>query len=245
MPFPDCVPELTDGVVRLRAHRPEDASGSSSSPPTRSRCAGPPCRAPTASTTPATSSRDRARVERPATACAAGRSRMPRTRTARYLGTVDLRPRGGGAAETGFGLHPEGRGSGFMAGCAAARLPLVVRRGRRAGALAGRARELRLVAGGVVVRVHPPRHRPAVAPRPRRPRGAGARRVAGQPRGRRRHGAPHAVGGRAGAGGGGGRTASGCGRGATATSTRSSRGTSPTTTCRPEACSTPTPSPSG
>ena len=31
---------------------------------------------------------------------------------ARYLGTVDLRPRGGGAAETGFGLHPQGRGRG-------------------------------------------------------------------------------------------------------------------------------------
>ena len=25
MPFPGCVPELTDGVVRLRAHRPDDA----------------------------------------------------------------------------------------------------------------------------------------------------------------------------------------------------------------------------
>ena len=48
-----------------------------------------------------------------------------------YLGTIDLRPGGGGVAEVGFGLHPEGRGSGLHGRRAAARLPLVVRRGRR------------------------------------------------------------------------------------------------------------------
>lgn len=33
----------------------------------------------------------------------------------RFLGTIDLRPRGAGRAEIGFGLHPEGRGRGVMA----------------------------------------------------------------------------------------------------------------------------------
>ena len=44
---------------------------------------------------------------------------MPPTPTAHYLGTIDLRPRGGGVAEVGFGLHPQGRGSGVMAGACA------------------------------------------------------------------------------------------------------------------------------
>lgn len=33
-----------------------------------------------------------------------------------FLGTIDLRPRGGGSAEVGFGLHPDGRGRGLMSG---------------------------------------------------------------------------------------------------------------------------------
>ena len=107
---------------------------------------------------------------------------MPRTPTARYLGTIDLRPprrwRGGDRVRPA----PRGPRLGVHGGRAAAGLPVVVRRGRHPRALAGRARQLRVLAGGVVVRVHPPRHDPAVAPRPRRPRRRGPRRVARQPR---------------------------------------------------------------
>ena len=33
-----------------------------------------------------------------------------------FMGTIDLRPRKGGSAEVGFGLHPQGRGRGLMSG---------------------------------------------------------------------------------------------------------------------------------
>ena len=112
MPFPGCVPELTDGVVRLRAHRPDDAE----------RIVEQSTDAETMrwTTVPRPYDLDDARdflakIEREwgtpgglrhwAVTDAADPS-------ARYLGTVDLRPRGGGAAETGFGLHPQGRGLG-------------------------------------------------------------------------------------------------------------------------------------
>ncbi len=115
MPFPGCVPDLTDGLVRLRAHRPEDLERI------------------------VEQSRDEqslrwTTIPRPYTA-SNGREWLVLIEAgwndpsglrhwaitaasdpeSRYLGTIDLRPRPGTAAETGFGLHPEGRGQGLMA----------------------------------------------------------------------------------------------------------------------------------
>ena len=111
LPFPGCVPELTDGVVRLRAHRPEDAE----------RIVEQSTDAETMrwTTVPRPYDLDDARdflakIERE-WATPGGLRHWAITDAAdpssRYLGTVDLRPRGGGAAETGFGLHPHGRGT--------------------------------------------------------------------------------------------------------------------------------------
>lgn len=116
MPFPACVPELTDGVVRLRAHRADDAEriAEQSNDPESLRW----------TTVPRPYGLDQAReflalIEREWSD--AGGVRYWAITDAEdpqglYRGTVDLRPRGGGAAETGFGLHPDARGSGFMAG---------------------------------------------------------------------------------------------------------------------------------
>ena len=245
MPFPGCVPELTDGVVRLRAHRPDDAE----------RIVEQSTDAETMrwTTVPRPYDLDDARdflakIERewgtpgglrhwaitdaadPSAALPRHRRPAPpgRWRRGDRLRPAPARPR----------LGADGR-------CRAAGQPLVVRRGRHPGALAGRARQLRLVAGGVVVRVHPPRHHPAVAPRPRRPHRPGPRRLAGQPGRRRRHGAPHAVGGRTGARRRGGPRHPAAALARPRHRGRSSRATSPSTTCPRAACSTPTPSPSG
>ncbi|HET6966998.1 MAG TPA: GNAT family N-acetyltransferase [Ornithinibacter sp.] len=116
MPFPACVPELTDGVVRLRAHRAEDAERivEQSNDPESMRW----------TTVPRPYGLDQAReflelIEREWSET--GGMRFWAITDAEdpeglYRGTVDLRPRGGGAAETGFGLHPDARGSGLMAG---------------------------------------------------------------------------------------------------------------------------------
>jgi RimJ/RimL family protein N-acetyltransferase len=116
MPFPACVPELTDGVVRLRAHRPEDAERivEQSTDPETLRW----------TTVPRPYGTAQARefldhIEREWNAAEGVRlwavtdAEDPQ---GLYRGTVDLRPRGGGAAETGFGLHPDARGAGLMAG---------------------------------------------------------------------------------------------------------------------------------
>ena len=116
MPFPACVPELTDGVVRLRAHLPTDAERivEQSTDPDSLRW----------TTVPRPYAVEQAReflahIEQEwndpdgIRFWAITDAADPQSR---YRGTVDLRPRGGGAAETGFGLHPDGRGSGLMAG---------------------------------------------------------------------------------------------------------------------------------
>ncbi|HSO64826.1 MAG TPA: GNAT family N-acetyltransferase [Ornithinibacter sp.] len=116
MPFPACVPELTDGVVRLRAHRADDAERivEQSTDPETLRW----------TTVPRPYGLDDAlewlaRIEGQWND-ADGERFWAITAAddpeSRYLGTIDMRLRGGGAAETGFGLHPEGRGRGFMAG---------------------------------------------------------------------------------------------------------------------------------
>ncbi|MFN8097410.1 MAG: GNAT family N-acetyltransferase [Dermatophilaceae bacterium] len=123
MPFPDCVPELTDGVVRLRAHRLDDVDGivEQSVDPESLRW----------TTIPSPYAELQARdfldrieqqwnadpVEPHWAVCAADDP------DGRYLGTIDLRRRGGSLAAVGYGLCPEGRGRHLMSGA----LRLVVR----------------------------------------------------------------------------------------------------------------------
>ncbi len=115
-PFPGCVPELTDGVVLLRAHRLDDAQRivEQSNDPESMRWTTVPrpyglddAREFLATIESAWNSPDGLRY------WAVTDASDPQ---GRYLGTIDLRPRGGGVGEVGFGLHPQGRGSGFMAG---------------------------------------------------------------------------------------------------------------------------------
>ena len=116
MPFPGCVPELTDGAVRLRAHRPEDAERivEQSNDPDSKRW----------TTVPRPYALEQAHEFLAHIEAAWGEADGIRhwavtdaaDPDSRYLGTIDLRPRGGGAAGVGFGLHPDGRGQGLMAG---------------------------------------------------------------------------------------------------------------------------------
>ncbi len=116
MPFPACVPELTDGVVRLRAHRHEDAERivEQSTDPESLRWTA----------VPRPYGLEQAReflalIERQWTTDEGVRSWAITDAgdpEGLYRGTVDLRLRSGGVAETGFGLHPDARGSGLMAG---------------------------------------------------------------------------------------------------------------------------------
>jgi RimJ/RimL family protein N-acetyltransferase len=114
--YPDCVPELSDGVVLLRAHRPDDEAR------IVEQCTDPDTLRWTTVPRPYTPDEARAflaRIEKEWLDDDGERFWVVTDATdpqARFLGTVDLRPRGGGAAETGFGLHPDGRGRGLMAG---------------------------------------------------------------------------------------------------------------------------------
>lgn len=110
MRFPDDVPTLTDGVVTLRAHRAEDV------PRIVEQCNDPESIAWT--TVPTPYDEDDAREwigtlvpsgwADDATYCFAIEHES------RFVGAVDLRMRGGGEAEIGFGLHPDARGKGLM-----------------------------------------------------------------------------------------------------------------------------------
>jgi RimJ/RimL family protein N-acetyltransferase len=115
MPFPHTVPELADDRVRLRAHRPEDVDRivEQSRDPLSMRF----------TTVPRPYDEENARdfltvIEEGWTE-PGGRRHWAVTAAddpdSAYLGTIDLRPASGtGVAETGFGLHPEGRGRGLM-----------------------------------------------------------------------------------------------------------------------------------
>lgn len=113
--FPTCVPELTDGVILLRAHREEDL------PRIVEQCRDADTLAFTTIPRPYDESHARSWLA----AIRNGWVAEPPTTwhwaiaTAddpdAFLGTIDLRPTGGGSAETGYGLHPDGRGRGLMA----------------------------------------------------------------------------------------------------------------------------------
>lgn len=116
-PFPSCVPVLTDGHVRLRPHRPADLERivEQSRDPDSVRW----------TTVPRPYSEDDGREWLAAIEAAWNDPdgvrywavTDARDESERFLGTIDLRPRHGGeVAETGFGLHPDGRGRGLMAG---------------------------------------------------------------------------------------------------------------------------------
>ncbi|MBT9255892.1 GNAT N-acetyltransferase [Phycicoccus sp. MAQZ13P-2] len=114
--FPDRVPVLTDGHVRLRAHRPEDL------PRLVEQCRDPQAVRWTTVPRPyaeADAAHFLALVE--AGWNDEGGDRLWALEDAAdpgrgYLGTVDLRPRLGGAvAELGYLLHPDARGRGYMA----------------------------------------------------------------------------------------------------------------------------------
>lgn len=115
MPRAAEVPVLTDGVVRLRGHRPDDAER------IVEQCTDPQSIRWTPVPVPYDTAMAQAWIEGIAAKWAtegAGRSWAisaaddPREA---FLGTIDVRPRGAGIATTGFGLHPEGRGAHLMA----------------------------------------------------------------------------------------------------------------------------------
>lgn len=115
-PFPACVPELTDGVVRLRAHHDADLP----------RIVAQSQDAASLVFTTIPRPYDESHAQKWLSTIRAGWIAEPPTTwhwaiaaaddpDATYLGTIDLRPTGRESAETGFALHPDGRGRGFMA----------------------------------------------------------------------------------------------------------------------------------
>lgn len=115
--FPGCVPELTDGHVRLRAHRADDVEAivEQSNDPESMRW----------TTVPRPYGPDEARQFLALIEAAWNDPEGVRywaitdaiDESGAYLGTIDLRPQASrDVADTGFGLHPAGRGRGLMAG---------------------------------------------------------------------------------------------------------------------------------
>ena len=110
MRFPDDVPVLSDGHVTLRAHQPSDL------PRIVEQCRDPESLAWT--TVPTPYGEDDARTwvgeavpggwRADTTYCFAIEVQ------GRFAGSVDLRMRGGGEAEIGYGLHPDARGDAVM-----------------------------------------------------------------------------------------------------------------------------------
>src|SRR5688572_10692717 len=105
MGFPASVPELTDGVVRLRAHRAEDAERiveQSTDPETLRWTTIPRPYALEDARTWLARIEDQWNDPDGERFWAITDAEDP---DELYRGTIDLRPRGGGAVETGFGLH--------------------------------------------------------------------------------------------------------------------------------------------
>ena len=116
MPFPDCVPELTDGVVLLRAHRRTDL------PRVVEQSQDPGMLEFTTVPRPYGEADGEGflRLIEQGWTEEGGRRHWAIARAddpdGTFLGTIDLRPQEGaqGVAEVGFGLHPQGRGQGLM-----------------------------------------------------------------------------------------------------------------------------------
>jgi RimJ/RimL family protein N-acetyltransferase len=112
--FPDDVPVLTDGVVTLRAHHPDDAQG------VFEQCTDPVSQQWT--TVPVPYSLEDARsfvTERVPGAWDDGSwvfavEAADPSGTPRFCGTVELRDEGGHRAEIAYGAHPWARGRGIV-----------------------------------------------------------------------------------------------------------------------------------
>lgn len=110
MRFPEDVPTLTDGVVSLRAHAPSDV------PRIVAQCNDPESIAWTTVPQPYAESDAQEWI---GTAVPAGWADdttyiFAIEHAGRFAGSIDLRMRGGGEAEIGFGLHPDARGERVM-----------------------------------------------------------------------------------------------------------------------------------
>lgn len=113
--FPECVPELRDRLVRLRAHRADDLDA------IVEQCIDPESLRWTTIPRPYTRSHAWEFLEIIAAAWNQPEGHrfwaiewVDGAGAARFGGTIDLRPRGQGSAEVGYGLHPDARGHGVM-----------------------------------------------------------------------------------------------------------------------------------
>lgn len=115
MPPAPLAPTLTDGVVRLRAHRVEDVDR------IVEQCTDPESIRWTTVPVPYDQALGLEWVESNAKGWADPQGdRLWAISSVEdpddlFLGTIDVRQKGGGIAYVGFGLHPEGRGRGLMA----------------------------------------------------------------------------------------------------------------------------------
>ncbi|MBK6885956.1 MAG: GNAT family N-acetyltransferase [Tetrasphaera sp.] len=114
MPFPDIVPELADGVARLRAHAAGDI------PRIVEQCTDPVSIRWTTVPVPYVEASAREWVEAIGREWESEKGNRYWAITAaddpdgRFLGAIDVRPKGAGIATIGYGLHPEGRGRHLM-----------------------------------------------------------------------------------------------------------------------------------
>ncbi|MGD7787909.1 GNAT family N-acetyltransferase [Propionibacteriaceae bacterium Y1700] len=113
MAFPECVPVLTDGVVRLRPHAESDIER------IVEQCTDPVSLRWTQVPRGYTAAMAREWLTSIAEGWDSGGDQLWAIEAVddaegRFLGSIDLRPRGAGRAEVGYGLHLEGRGRGLM-----------------------------------------------------------------------------------------------------------------------------------
>ncbi len=169
MPFPDSVPILTDGVVRLRAHSEHDVER------IVEQCTDPASVRWTTVPRGYTAEMGREWIGELAKGWDEGGTQgwaieevgdiHSSDEQGQFLGSIDLRPRAAGRAEIGYGLHPEGRGRGLMARA----LKLVCQYWFDAGGKRvdwyAETRQLRLMGRGAGCRLRVP-HDPARARRP-------------------------------------------------------------------------------